>query len=310
VPIDVEARRAARAAENRVTTRKVLHEAAAADDRIALAGLVLSGRLNELSTIDRATARAAMRSLHWPLLEAALGSDDDFRILACYDAEPDLFEEEGVLTRDQRARVDLARSRLYWLNEVRIALRNRDVATIQMAMPAAPPGAADRLSAVERRRIERLTLKEDATVRLARALKEGPDRAIAEALAAVKAAGAPLPDALDWAAVRGVEDRLSLAAAIRDAAENDPPDYERLAVLLPAARAAAREAGGAGVADGLDFERIEREVLRAAHLTRLREALATDDDATIAHAAVPDLYGAVAALPAHQRVRVQRAIRG
>lgn len=313
VPIDAAARRAARAAATRIETRGRLHDAIAVDDRTVLADLVLSGRLGELGSVDRATARAAMRALHWPLLEAALQSDDDLRIVSAYDAEPDLFEGEGVLSREQRARVDLARSRIVWLNEVRIALRNREAKTLQMALPAAPPGALERLSEVERRRVDRLTRKEDAVARLARALKQGPDRAIIAALADVKAAGATLPDVLDWAAVRGVEDRLSLAEALREAAAADPPDYERLAILLPAARAAAREAGGTGggggLDDGLDFELLELDVLRAAHVTRLREAIASDDDAVIAAAADPDPYQAVRVLAPPQRARVERALR-
>jgi hypothetical protein len=312
VPVDAKSRKAARAAANRIETRRRLEEAIAAGDRTVLTDLVLTGRLAELGTVDRSTAKAAMRALHWPMLEAALGSDDDLRILGAYDGEPGLFEDEGALSREHRARVDLARSRTLWLQEVRVALRNREVETLKMAMRASPPGALDRLSEVERRRIERSTRKDDAVARLAQVLKEGPDQAIVDALAAVKATGATLPDALDWAAVRGVEDRLSLAQAIREAASADPPDYERLAVLLPAARAAAAD-GSAGAArlaaDGLDFEHLEREVFRAAHVARLREAIATDDDATIAAAAVPDPYGAVAALPVEQRVRVQRAVR-
>jgi hypothetical protein len=311
VPVDAASRRAARAATTRSETRRRLREAVDGDDRIALTDLVLSGRLAELGSVDKSTARAAMRALNWPLLEAALASDDDVRILSAHDAEPDLYDGEGVLTREQRARVDLARSRLYWLNEVRIALRHRDVATLQVAMRAAPPGARERLSEVERRRIERLTVKEDAVARLARALKAGPDRAIVEALAAVRASGATLPEALDWAAVRGVEDRVSLAQALREAATADPPDLERLAVLLPAARAAAREGGTApSLPDGLDFEQLERDVLRAAQVTRLREAISSGDDAAIAAAASPDPYGAVAALPAPQRARVELALQG
>jgi hypothetical protein len=308
VPIDAAARRAARAAMTRNETRRRLREAIAADDRTTLTDLVLSGRLAELGSVDRATAEAAMRALHWPLLDAALQGDDDQRIMAAYDAEPDLFEGAAVLTREQRARVDLARSRTYWLNEVRIALRNRDAKTLQSALPAAPPGAIEQLSEVERRRIERMTRKDDAVAQLARALKEGPDRAIVEALAAVKASGAALPDVLDWAAVRGVEDRVSLADALRDAAAAQPPDYARLAILLPAARAAARETGAGAFADGLDFERLEAEVLHAAHVSRLREAIAGDDDAAIAGAADPDPYGAVAALTPPQRARVERAL--
>ena len=103
-------------------------------------------------------------------------------------------------------------------------------------------------------------------------------------------------------------DRVSLADAIREAASSDPPDYARLARLLPAARAAMAEAPG-GHQDDYDFGRLERDILRAAHLARLRDALANDDEAAIAAAADPDPYGTIASLTDAQRLRVARAMK-
>jgi len=304
VAVGAEARRAARAAAERTATRQALREAAAADDRPALAALALSGRLGEIGRLEPGERRAALRALAWPHLERALAADDDAAILAA--ADDDLFAEGHALTPQQRARIDLARTRTAWLHETRAALRRRDPAALRAALVKPPPGAEARLSRVERGRIARLTARQEAADELARALRDGPDSAILAALSRVEAAGAPLPEALDWAAVRGVVDRVSLAESIRAAAAADPPDYARLARLLPAARAAMVE-GGAGLGPDLDFARLETDVLRAAHLARLREALATDDDAEIAAAAHPDPYDAFARLPVAQRERVERA---
>jgi hypothetical protein len=161
------------------------------------------------------------------------------------------------------------------------------------------------LSEVESRRILRVSMREAAVARLERALREGPDREVVAALAEFESAGAPFSDVLDWTAVRGVVDRISLADALRAAATADPPDTARLARLLPAARAAL---GGNGAAEGPDWSGLERSVLRAAHLARLREALAADDDARIASAADPDPYGARALLSPGESARAERAL--
>ena len=305
VPVPLAARRAARAARARAATRRELDAAIAVDDRAALAALALSGRLDELGQLDPSATRAVLRALAWPHLERALAADDDAAILATYD--PDLWD--GALPTPQRHRVDLARSRTLWLESTRAALRRRDVAALRAALAEAPPAAERRLSRVERTRIARLTERDEAVERLATALRDGPDAAIVEALNRVEAAGATLPEALDWAAVRGVVDRVTLADAIRQAAKADPPDYARLARLLPAARLL----GGIGTNDsgldlGIDYARLEQDVLRAAQLARIREALAADDNAAIAAAAVPDPYGALARLTDAQRTRVARAL--
>ena len=146
------------------------------------------------------------------------------------------------------------------------------------------------LTDVERRRIERASTREAAVSRLERALREGPDREVVAALAEFESAGAPFPDVLDWTAVRGVVDRISLAEALRAAASADPPDTAQLARLLPAARAAL---GDRGMPGEPDWAALEQSVMRAAHLARLREAIADEDEARIAFAAVPDPFGAL-----------------
>jgi hypothetical protein len=59
---------------------------------------------------------------------------------------------------------------------------------------------------------------------------------------------------------------------------------------------------------GADWAALERSVLRAAHLARLREALADGDEARVAFAAVPDPYGALSLLTPEERARVESAL--
>ena len=306
VAFDVAMRRAARAAAERREARRALRAAVASDDRATLATLAISGRLEDLGTLEPAAVRATLRALAWPHLELALASGDDAAILAAYDA--DLFDDDGALALEQRARVELAQKRTAWLGEIRAALRRRDVAALRTALTKAPPGAERRLSQVERDRVERLTTGDDAVERLAAALRDGPDGAIVEALREVEASGVALPEGLDWVAVRGVVDRVSLADAIRSATA-DPPDYARLAGLLPAVRSAMTGQGREGQGGaGFDVARLEADVFRAAHLARLREALVSDDPTAIAAAARPDPYGALARLTEEQRARVWQAL--
>jgi hypothetical protein len=65
---------------------------------------------------------------------------------------------------------------------------------------------------------------------------------------------------------------------------------------------------GAGLGADIDFAALERDVLRAAHLARLRDALSRGDDAAIAAAARPDPFGALERLSEDQRARVERAL--
>jgi hypothetical protein len=107
--------------------------------------------------------------------------------------------------------------------------------------------------------------------------------------------------------MRGVVDRMSLIAAIRRAAQAEPPDYARLARLIPA----AQRAGSAGPLDlgpGLDLATLEEDVRREAHRERLREAIAQGDDKAILAAAVPDPYGTIATLSPEERARVETVI--
>jgi hypothetical protein len=298
-----EARTAVRAARRRIEARMALREAIGNGDYHGLASLACSGALECLGRLEPAQARTVARALAWAAVERALVSDDDVAIAATVDAE--LWREEGSLPPAARQRLDLARSRTRWVEDVRSALRRRDGLTLRRLLESPPPDADSYLTEVERRRIQRASTREAAVSRLERALREGPDREVVAALAEFESAGAPFPDVLDWTAMRGVVDRISLADALRAAAAADPPDTAQLARLLPAARAAL---GDQGVPGEPDWVALEQSVLRAAHLARLREAITAGDDTRIAFAAIPDPFGARRLLTADESERVDAAL--
>jgi hypothetical protein len=306
IAVGIPARRASRAAARRLLIRRQLEAALRDDDREKLASLALGGQLEELGRLQESTMRAVVRAIHWPLLMRALASDDDRIIALAFD--PDVFENATGLSDDDRLRIDLAQRRTRWLDVVRRALRQRDVPTLRVALEEVPDGADRRLSRVERDRITRVTTRDRAVSHLQDAMKTGDDIKIVDALNEVEVAGATLPEELDWQAVRGVVDRLSLAAAIRRAALAKPPDYARLGRLLPAARDAS---GGEApyLGSNLDFAHLESEVIRAAARARLRDAIAKGDEVAIVAAAVPDLYGTIPTLTEAEQKVVERAIK-
>jgi hypothetical protein len=59
----------------------------------------------------------------------------------------------------------------------------------------------------------------------------------------------------------------------------------------------------------LDLDQLDKDVWRAAHRGRVREALKTGDDKLIVGAALPDLYGAIETLDIKEQQRVLKAIR-
>jgi hypothetical protein len=300
-----EARVALRAARERIAARAALREAMAQGDLDALARLAATGALDCLGRLSAEEARAVARARAWPALDRALARDDDDAIVAA--ASSALWQDGAGLPLAARERVALARARQRWAAEVRGALRRRDNAALRALLAKAPPNAEQRLTEVESRRVLRVAVRDAAVARLEKALREGPDREIVAALTEFESAGAPFSDVLDWAAVRGVVDRVSLVEALRDAAAADPPDAALLARLLSAARAALRDRGGEP-GGGPDWQALERSVLRAAHLARLREALATGDPARIAAAVAPDPYDARSLLRPEEQAHLERVL--
>ncbi len=296
-------RAASREARERVATKAELARSVDGNDYESLARMKRLGSLEALEPLPPAVARAVERSLAWPALVRAIERDDDAAIVAT--ADPSIWREESTMSRSAWERLDLARRRQRWTVNVRAALRKRDVPVLRGLLSSAPPGAEEQLTEVESRRLLRLTMREAAVLRLEQALRSGPDREIVAALAEFESAGAPFSAVLDWTAVRGVVDRITLAEAIKAATAADPPDIDTLARLLPAARAAL---GAESAGSEPDWLALERSVLQAAHLARLSEALASDNDAQIASAAVPDPYDAIARLTPAERERIQQAL--
>lgn len=296
------ARGAARTATHRLAVQRELAASLGENDYAAIATLQRSGRLAMLGSLEPTQARAVARALAWPGVERALATDDDVAI--CAAADPALWREESTLPDEAWQRLDLARARLRWVEDVRAALRRRDGPVLRGLLAGSPPGAEEHLTEVESRRVIRVITRESAATRLERALREGSDREVVTALAELETTGAPFSEFLDWAAVRGVVDRLSLADDIRAALASDPPDAAKLARLLPAVRASMSK----NDQKLPEWAEMERAVLRAAHLARLREALASSVDAAIVSAADPDPYGVRGLLGGDEREQVAGAI--
>lgn len=311
IALPPETRRAIRATRRAAAARDALAAAHRVNDHAAIADLSRSGLFDDTHdgksshALPAELARARDRALAWESLERALLGGDDGTIVDAWNR--DLLDADPALTQERRARINLAEHRLWWLQSARAALRSRDSAAARRLLREIPPGVETRLGPVERRRLDRLARAGAAVTRLEIALQTGPDAAVLDALAAVEASGQPLPDALDWAAIRGVADRVTLAAALREAAAAVPPDFRRIARLLPAARSAM----GAGLTgdDAREFAALERSLFRAAAAGRIREAIASGDPAAIRTATEPDPYGALALLTTQERERVTQAFR-
>jgi hypothetical protein len=306
VPLSPEARRAKRAAQRRETTRSALATAQRDGDDAVIAELALTGQLDELGRLDSATTRTAQRALHRAALANALAGDDDWVIASVFESQSGLYDE-GDLTPEERARVELAQERLAWLAEARTALRSRDLEALKALTQSAPRGAVARLSDVERARIERLSRRDVAVRRLERLLGEGTDQEILAALAVMKETGADFPQGFDWPALRAVEERTELSQGIMAALAASPPDLDRLSILLPAAKAAA-ESGNPPRFPGMTLEQVELDTLRAARVARVREAIVANDDEAIRAVALPDADSVIEMLNDDERIRVRRAV--
>jgi hypothetical protein len=303
--VGMAARRAARAAEARLSAQKRLDAALATDDRAVLSEMALTGVLDEMGEFDEASTRQVMRALATPHLERAVATGDDNAIYQAFEA--DVFGGISGVPPEIAERVTLAVTRVRWLRSVRSALKQRDVTSLRRAMDAIPEKADERLSRSERARIQRLMRQDDALAKLEAAIAKRDDNAIVDALDEIEVVGATLPPDLNWEAIRGVIDRLSLIASIRRVANAPRVDYSRLARLLAQARE-EMEGKTPYLGAQLDFEHLEQEVWRAARRARIREALRSRDDRTIVAAALPDLYGAISSLEPSERERVQQAI--
>lgn len=306
VAVTASTRAELRRARRRVVLRDRVQAAVAGDDIRFLSELHGVPEVEELSD-DEAGADiggSVRRSAYRNRLERAIERDDDFAIVAAWD--PTLPADDAQLDAFARRRVDLAVRRGQWLERTRVALRGRDAGALTRSMADVPEGAVDQLSAVERRRIERTIERAAVRSRLEAALETESREAILEAMNRLIASGATLPESLDWAKLRDVADRESLVRAIRQAWQQVPPDYERLALLLPAARSAAVDSPF--LEEDIDVDEIERTVLREDYLRRLRAAMASADERAIAPVAGPDPFGAMESLTPEERAHVDAVL--
>jgi hypothetical protein len=240
------------------------------------------------------------------VLERAIEADDDVLIDAAYDDE--LFGNGTSIPEDVQIRVDLARRRLRWLSDVRDALARRQAGQLGELFISPPEGAADRLGAGERRRIRRFIEQSQAVAHLNREIDRGDEAGIVAALNRVERVSARISDRATWKAIQQVVERVSLIDDLLDAAKEDPPDYGRLAQLLPAVRALGLEQdprlGRSDFVTGL-----EQQLVRMAHVRRIQAAISRDNDIAIVTAAVPDPHNATDLLTEPERNRVAAAIR-
>lgn len=306
VALSSESRKHARDARERLATRRALAEALQRNEQQALADLAISGRLADLGEADRESVRRVLRALEWPHVQQAIETDDDRLILDAYDEE--LFGQPDALEPEARERIELARQRSAWSQHVRLSLKRRDAGQLAQAFAKPPPGAEARLSAGDRKRAFRLIERERAIAELHAAIQERDEPKIIAALGLVERVGARIGDRVEWAAVKRVVDRVSLIHDLRDAAEAEPMDYGRVAQLLPAIRALGLE-GDPRLTGDLDPRRLAHELVRNAHLRRLRIALRRDDDVAIAVAALPDPHDAYGLLKDAEKERVDLALK-
>ncbi|CAN5621181.1 hypothetical protein BH23CHL5_BH23CHL5_07630 [soil metagenome] len=249
---------------------------------------------------------AMLLAFQWSSLHEAIELDDDHLILRA--ATPELWSTTGYLSSAELERIQAARARMRWREEVRRALRDRDGLKARDLSESRPDRSDSLVSQTELGRLERLVNQHLALERLRAAMASRSDRDLVDAMNEVETAGALLPPELDWSGIRDVVDRLSIVASIRRAAA-EPRDIARLGRLLPAARAAF-EGTVPYLGSKFDFAELERDVQRETQRTRLLEAIAIGDAAGILHAADPDPYGVIPTLSDQDRGLVNRLVLG
>lgn len=296
-------RKAVRGARSRLRARAAFAEAMARDDRETLAGLALSRSLRAVGTLDDEGDKVVNRALAWPTLARALAGDDDAALRSAWDE--DLFGDDPRLGPEERERVERSLRRQAWLETVRDALRHRKASVLSEALRDVPAGAADRLSGSERRRLDRVAIRDLAAARLAGALASGDPVAVRDASDEVAALGGSVPELLDWAGVPAANERDALTRALREASRARPADHGHLARLMVAGRALAASEDGIGRQISATFH---RQALRAGYVHHYRDAIAANDPAAIAAAATADQVGAIEALDPAERAVVSDSL--
>lgn len=305
LPVDPATRAMVRAARERERVSHELQRAILAQDNIALANLAVSGDLSLLDDPDRAALSRVVQAIEWPGLKRAIEADDDVLILQWYDA--DVFDASPVVPAALKQRIELARQRQIWLEDVRVALRQRTPGSLSMLLQNEPEGGLAHLSAGERRRALQQVQRQAAIDDLQAALATASHDRILDALMTVERVGARIEDRQTWTAVQNVIERATLLDQIAQAARSSPPDDLRLASLLPIAEQFGL-AHDPQLSDDLAWDALQQIVLRGAQVRRIRAAISRGDDRLIRQAAQPDPTGALDQLTPEERTRVQQAL--
>jgi hypothetical protein len=306
LPLPVEARRRIRDARERLRVRATLQEALASDTRDELVHLAMSGSLVILGDTDRSSLERVLQAIEWPVLQRALEADDDRLILQAFDEE--LFRDKTSLPAPVYGRIELARSRLQWADRMRAALRQRLAGEVAALHDSAPQRSDVHLGPTERRRVQKLVEQHRALRQLAEAIQANDESDIVQALSVVERVGARLGEHFPWHQIRDVLERVSLIEDIREAADSIPADHVKLAQLIPAAKALGLDADPRLTGD-YAIEVLQRKVIQAAHLKRVRMAIARGDEMGIVVTALPDVYDVLDLLTEEERDRIARSIR-
>lgn len=297
-------RRIIRLAEDRTHIRARLDSALARNDRRDLADLAVSGDLALLGDTTRESLVKVLQALEWPSLLRALETDDDTLIMMWFDEE--LFDDEKSLPHAMRARIDLARNRLNWVEAIRKHLRARDTEALELLVANEPENGRQQISESERRRIRQLIDGRRALAELDRSIRSGNTHRVVAALSAVEKTGAEITEPALWSAVRRIVERTELIKATIDAARKSPPDDRTLASLVPQ----LKEQGIAhdpALRGDFSIDRLEAMIIRGAAVRRIRRGIENNDDRAIRLAAFPDASGAIALLTDAERERVEIA---
>lgn len=288
IAVSFTARRAARAARRRSAGRQQLEQAVGAGDSESLADLASAGDPDHIGLrLDDVTRRRVSGNLAIRELRQAVLSDDDATILAALTRVSHSVERIG-LDQSSQQRVELAIARTGWLERIRGAIRSRQAILLAEGMSSIPPGALDRLTQVEQRRIARI-------VNPPRSGKPGPP-----------AAPSPTPhlaSARPGAELHRLLDRLTLAT---DAV---PPDLEQISRDVPVLRAILDQNGDLHTAANFEvLNNATRLLMVHAHRQRLLAALQSGNWRLVAGVAFPDPYGVVSTLPVDQQAAVLTAL--
>ncbi len=302
--LEESTRRLIRLAQDRSTIRARLEKALADNNRRELADLAVSGELALLGDTTRDSLVKVLQALEWPSLLRALETDDDSLIMLWFDDE--VFEDERALPHAMRMRIELARERLDWIQQVRARLRERDAEGLELLVSNEPQDGRQHLGESERRRVRQLIDGKRALAELDRSIRSGNTHRVIAALTVVEKTGATIEDPALWKSVRRIVERTDLIKETISAARMSPPDDRALASLVPR----LKEQGIAhdpALRGEYSLDRLEAMIIRGAAVRRIRRGIDHDDDRAIRLAAFPDATGALSLLSPEERARVDTA---